>query len=150
MLEVLGPHAVSQVDIAAHFTLMLLISDEQNRRESTVAESLLTLGESHQERLAFDRAALMGEGLDLRGVLILSGFHLGLLALSELLMGQDFRLTVVTNFNELSCQIAILQVEEILRHHLVIEVLLICLVCIEIRVEHVISVFVHYDYFNFN
>ena len=88
MFEVLGSHAVRQIDIATHFTLLLLVSDEQDRRQSSITKSFFTLSKRLQEWLSLDGATLVSKGLHLCSILVFTSFFLGLLALSELLMGQ--------------------------------------------------------------
>ena len=90
MLEVLGPHAVRQVDVTADFTLLLLVSDEQDRGQSSIAKGLFTLCKSLKEWFTLNWATLVSESFDLSGVLVFSCFFLGLLTLSELLVAKHF------------------------------------------------------------
>ena len=70
-------------------------------------------------------------------LLILSGLNGGFLALFKLLTSQKFSLAVATDFIELTHEVCVFKIEEILISALGIKIFLIVLIVVEIRVEEV-------------
>ena len=135
--EIFGLHSVSQVDISTDLTLVALISNEQDCGQSAISETLFTLGKLLKEGISSVGVARACERLNLRLLLILTGLDGSLLALFELLASQEFGLTVATDFIELTHEVSIFKIEEILVSALSIEVLLIALIVVEIRIKEI-------------
>ena len=70
-------------------------------------------------------------------LLVLTGFDSSLLAFFELLASKEFGLAVTADFIELTHEVCVFKIEEILISALGIEVFLIVLIVVEIRVEEV-------------
>jgi len=77
-------------------------------------------------------------------VFVFLGLLVGVLLLIELVAGQYFSLAVVADLDELSREFLILQVEEVLLVHLVVEVLLVGVILFEGGIDCVFKVFVHF------
>ena len=104
----------------------------------------LTLCKLLQENLALNGEPLMCVSFDGGFIFVLLGLLVGVLLLIELVAGQYFSLAVVADFNELSGEFLVLQVEKILLIHLVIEILLVGFILLERCVDRVFKVFVHF------
>lgn len=114
-LEVLCLEAVSQVYVTAYLVLaILVVADEDNRRHSSVADELFTLGKGLQEGAIVEGALGVREGFQLFTVFVLLRVGNCLFTLAKLLSRQDFALSVVPDLDELTSQLLILKVEEVL------------------------------------
>ena len=106
--EVFPFHAVGQVDIRADLTLVAFISNEQNRGQSAVPETLFTLGELLEEGVTRVRIARASKRFHLSLLLVLASLDGSLLALFELLASQELGLAVAADLVELAHQVRIL------------------------------------------
>ena len=145
VMEVLRLHAVGQVDITANLNASLVLTpDEEDGRHAPIPQVGLALGQFLQEDVALDGAALVGESLDCSAGFVLLGLLVGLFLLLKLLTSEDFSLSVVADFDELSGELLVLQVKEVLLFHLVVQILLISVVVLESGVDSVpVQVVVH-------
>jgi len=109
---------------------------------AAVAQGFLSLSEGHQERVSLNGAGGVGEGLDVAGLPIFFCLLILLFASEELLLGEDFTLSVLTDGDELSGQLYIFQIEELILLHPAVEVLLVGFVMLERIVKHFVFVVV--------
>ena len=56
MLEVLGLHAMRQIDVPANLILTLDVSNEKNSCQSSISKILLSVGQSLQEWLILGKS----------------------------------------------------------------------------------------------
>ena len=56
MLEVLGLHAMRQIDVPANLILTLDVSNEKNSCKSSISKILLSVGQSLQEWLVLGKS----------------------------------------------------------------------------------------------
>lgn len=138
-----------QVDVAANLvTSRIFTSDEQNGGHSPITKVGFTLCQLLQEHVALYGEPLMCVGFNRGFVFVFFGLLVGVLLLIELVAGQYFSLAVVADLDELSREFLILQVEEVLLVHLVVEVLLVGVILFEGGIDCVFKVFVHFCLLN--
>lgn len=103
--EVFRLHPVSQIDVTADLTFVLVVSDapdKQNRCESSVSKQTFTLCELHQEPVSLYRAVLVREGLVVLWVLLVLFVLVSLFLLFELLSSQWFSLAMMAKLDQLA------------------------------------------------
>lgn len=84
----------------------------------------------------------MGKGLDVARLPIFFCLLILLFAGKELLLGEDFTLAMLADGDELSGQLYIFQIEELILFHPAVKVLLVRLVMLERIVKHFVFVVV--------
>ena len=78
--EVFRLHAIGQIDVGTHLSLVALFANEQDCGKTAVAETLLTVSEGLEEGLALNGCILMGQYFDLSVLLVLSSLKRSILS----------------------------------------------------------------------
>jgi len=137
LLEILSLHPVCQVDVSADLSLVALVSDEQNRRESAIAKTFLSSSKCLQEQVALKVERGVSQRLHLGLLLVLARLDCGLLSLFKLLSSQKLSLSVASDLVKLADELCVFQVKEVRIGTLVVQVFLIVCVIVEVGIEQV-------------
>ena len=136
--EIFGLKPVSKIDISRDLILALpLVSDENDGGHSSAPHIILSIGQGFQKVRIIDFAPSVREGFRLLSVFILPQHDDLVLFLLELLSGQDFTFTVVADLDELTGQLGVFEVKQVLVRHLLIQVSFVIFKFCKTVVEHI-------------